>query len=419
MIKVCDAIMGAGKSSAAIRYMNEHSDQKFIYITPYLDEASRIKKGCPKLKFVEPSDKIEKYNFRKSDHTAALIKEGRNITTTHQAFRRYSSETLAYIRQWSYTLIIDENLELLEKYDIHADDIQIAMDAGYIKEENSVYSIQNEEYNGQMFRELFNFLHSRELVRIEDNNKVSLYYWILPSELITSFKDVFILTYLFQGQSIRYFLNIYNLEYSFIGIERTPDGGYQFGDFPGYIPEYTANIKNMLHILDNEKMNSIGADYHALSKHWFEKQDNEDEIEQLKRNVYNYFNNIHDNIPANQRMWGVYKTAESSVRGKGYTKSCVTFNLKSTNEYKDRKCLAYLPNIFMNVNEKKVYYRHGLEVDEDMFALSIMIQWIWRSAIRDGEEIYVYIPSKRMRTILTNWIETVSTGRSMTNNENV
>ena len=118
MIKVCDAIMGAGKSSAAIRYMNEHSDQKFIYITPYLDEASRIKTGCPKLKFVEPSDKIEKYNFRKSDHTTALIKEGKNITTTHQAFKRYSTETLDAIRQWGYTLIIDENYALALNTDL-------------------------------------------------------------------------------------------------------------------------------------------------------------------------------------------------------------------------------------------------------------------------------------------------------------
>ena len=37
-----------------------------------------------------------------------------------------------------------------------------------------------------------------------------------------------------------------------------------------------------------------------------------------------------------------------------------------------------------------------------------MVQWIWRSAIRDGGEVYLYIPSKRMRTILTKWIEKTS-----------
>ena len=59
----------------------------------------------------------------------------------------------------------------------------------------------------------------------------------------------------------------------------------------------------------------------------------------------------------------------------------------------------------MNVNEKKFYTKHGINVDEDAYALSIMVQWIWRSAIRDGDEIYLYIPSRRMRTLLEKWID--------------
>ena len=64
MIQVCDAIMGTGKSSAAITYMNEHQNEKFIYITPYLEEADRIKKGCKAMHFVEPSDKLKQYGFK-------------------------------------------------------------------------------------------------------------------------------------------------------------------------------------------------------------------------------------------------------------------------------------------------------------------------------------------------------------------
>ena len=59
MIQVCDAIMGTGKSSAAITYMNEHRNEKFIYITPYLEEAERIKNGCKDMHFIEPSDKLK------------------------------------------------------------------------------------------------------------------------------------------------------------------------------------------------------------------------------------------------------------------------------------------------------------------------------------------------------------------------
>lgn len=408
MVRVCDAIMGTGKSSAAITYLNEHPNDKFIYITPYLDEAARIKKGCPQLHFVEPSNKLKQYEFKKALHTAALIREGRNITTTHQAFKGYTQETLDCIKAQGYTLIVDENVDVLEMFEFHPDDLQLAVDAGYIADNNGVYSIANEGYKGKALQELFGLLKSRELIRMTDKDENSLFYWALPPELLTSFKDVFILTYLFSGQSLHHFMEIYNIPYEYIGIERTENGGYRFGDYPGYTPEYVYHLKDTLHILERDRINDVGDDYHALSMNWFKRGG--ENIEQLKRNVSNCFNNIWRDIPADKRLWGSYNGEFSKIRGKGYTKAFLTFNAKATNAYKDRECLVYIANLFMNVNEKKFYQMHGLEVDEDAYALSIMVQWIWRSAIRDGKEVYLYIPSRRMRTMLVNWIETTSKG---------
>lgn len=62
----------------------------------------------------------------------------------------------------------------------------------------------------------------------------------------------------------------------------------------------------------------------------------------------------------------------------------------------------------MNVGQKLFYQSNNIEVDDDEYALSTMVQWIWRSAIRNGEEIRLYVPSKRMRELLQNWIEEVS-----------
>lgn len=407
MVKVCDAIMGTGKSSAAITYLNEHPNDKFIYITPYLDEANRIKRGCPHMHFVEPSNKLKQYEFRKSLHTAALIREGQNITTTHQAFKGYTPSTLEDIRRQGYTLIIDENVDVLETFEFHPDDLQLAVDAGYIADNNGVYSIANDGYKGRALSELFTLLKSRELIRMTDKDENELFYWALPPELLTSFKDVFILTYLFRGQSLHHFMEIYDIPYTYIGIEKT-DAGYRFGDYPGYTPEYVYHLKDMLHILDKDKLNDIGDDYHALSMNWFRRDS--DGVEQLKKNISNCYNNIWRDIPADRRLWGSYNGAYNQVRGKGYSKSFLTFNAKATNAYRDKDCLVYIANLFMNVNEKKFYQMHGLEVDEDAYALSIMVQWIWRSAIRDGAEVYLYIPSRRMRTLLIDWIENTSKG---------
>lgn len=410
MVKVCDAIMGTGKSSAAIRYMNEHADEKFIYVTPYLAETERIRKECAKLNFVEPSDKLREYHFKKSMHTMALIEEGRNISTTHQAFKGYTQQTLDSIKQQGYTLIVDENVDILEAFEYHPTDLQVAIDAGYIKEQNGVYSLAKDDYDGLALREMMYLLKSRELIRVSDRDKDPLFFWTLPPELLTSFRDVFILTYLFQGQSIKYFMDIYNIQYEYIGIERTEDGGYQFGASPGYVPSYVYHLKDKLRILDNPKLNEVGENFYALSKSWYERDG--DGVQHLKRNIYNYYNNIWKDIPADRRMWGSYKGEMNKVKGKGYTKAFVTFNTKATNQYKSRDCLVYVANVFMNVNEKKFYNLHGIEVDENIYALSIMVQWIWRSAIRDGGVVNLYIPSKRMRTLLINWIENLSEGGS-------
>ncbi len=103
-------------------------------------------------------------------------------------------------------------------------------------------------------------------------------------------------------------------------------------------------------------------------------------------------------------MWSTYKSVKETLKGKGYTLGYTALNLKATNEYRSARYLVYACNLYMNVSEKIFYQQNGITVDEDAYALSIMIQWIWRSAIRDGEKIYIYLPSKRMRRILNDWM---------------
>ena len=406
MVKVCDAIMGTGKSSAAITYMNEHSDERFIYITPYLDEAARIKKQCPACNFVEPSDKLSKYNYKKSLHTAALISQGKCIATTHQAFKSYTNAMLMDIQKYGYILIIDENVDVLEAYDLHPDDLKMTVDGGYVEFDKNAYSLTGKPYDGAAMRDLFNMMKSRSLICVQDGDS-SLFYWALPPELITSFKQVFVLTYLFTGQSFHHFLEIYDIEYEYIGIEKQADGTFRFCDWPGYTPEYVSNLRDKLHIYYNDKLNEIGDDYYSLSLSWFERDG--DGVEQLKKNVYNFYRNICG-TPAAKRLWGSYKAGLYKIRGKGYSNAFLNFNARATNKYRDRNTIVYACNVFMNVREKTFYQMHGIDVDEDVFALSTMVQWIWRSAIRDGEEVILYVPSRRMRTLLENWIDSLSEG---------
>ena len=67
-------------------------------------------------------------------------------------------------------------------------------------------------------------------------------------------------------------------------------------------------------------------------------------------------------------------------------------------------------NRFADPNVMKFFASRGIEIDQDAFALSEMLQWIWRSAIRDDRPINLYVPSSRMRELLIDWIENTKQG---------
>lgn len=403
MIRLCDAIMGSGKSSAAITYMNEHPEKKFIYITPYLEEATRIRKACPKLRFREPQKGLPECGYTKTGHTIQLMKEGRNITSTHQAFLFYTQEVLDLVREKHYTLIVDEDVSVLDSCDIVEGDLELLVRAGYIAPQGDRYVVIDDSYTGEAFADIFRLLQSRDLVVFRSVEGLHFCYWKLPKDLIEAFDDVFILTYLAAGQGIRYFMDMCNISYKKIGVDLSQDGVYRFSDETCYIPDYVGSLSKYIHIFEHKKLNGIGEDWYALSKSWFAKGDNED---RLRKHINNYFHNLKKDAPANKRMWGTYSDNRNGLRGKGYTNAFVVFNERATNQYRERDVLAYAANPFMNVGQKLFYQKNGVDVDEDLYALSTMIQWIWRSAIRDGKPIDIYVPSRRMRELLIKWIAT-------------
>jgi hypothetical protein len=57
---------------------------------------------------------------------------------------------------------------------------------------------------------------------------------------------------------------------------------------------------------------------------------------------------------------------------------------------------------------KGYFEDRGITVYEELYALSEMIQWIWRSQIRDDQPIDVFIPSERMRSLFIEWLNSAS-----------
>lgn len=402
MIKVCDAIMGSGKSQSAIEYMNSHPETKFVYITPYLDEASRIAQACKGLSFVEPCDKLPEFHFKKLEHTRHLLLGGYNIATTHSAFRAYTMDMVEAIKKYEYTLIIDEAVDVFQEVKCSDGDIQLLIDAGYITESHGEYQHTGKEYTGTRLSDLCDMFKSNNLVVVDDGKRgPQYYYWAVPYDILCAFSDVFVLTYLFESSEFKYFLDIHRLDYINIGIRRNDDQ-YQFVDEPEYIPDYVSDIKNYLHIFYNDKLNRIGKNKNALSVNWLTTH--KAERETLKKNIYTFFR-YHMKAKNDQIMWSTYNKKVHYLRGRGYSKQNVEFNKKASNDYRDRTVLAYCVNLFPPPQKVHFFGKYGINYDSDGSALSTMVQWIWRSGIRDGRPIYIYIPSRRMRELLEAWLD--------------
>ena len=398
--------MGTGKSQSAIAYMNAHPNDRFIYISPFQSEANRIATNCPELDFVEPLDRKPQYQYTKTGHTRHLLLEGRNIASTHQCFKFYTPDMLEMITEQGYTLIIDENVTTIDSFVYHPDDLEIAVRGGLLREEGDTYTVTDVEYAGVALAQMMRLFKSRNLFKHKvKGGREAVWFWSLPVDLLTAFKDVFILTYMFEGQDLHQHLTMNGLPYQKVGVRRTQDGGWEFAESDFYIPEYVGTLSQHIHICDHSKLNSIGDDESSLSMNWFKTRP--DQVDKLANNISNYFRNLMSDFESDVRLWSTYKNEIAKLRQKGFYRSHLPFNHRASNEYRNRRVLVYAVNVYYNVETKRFLKHHGAEVNEDQYALSTMLQWIWRSAIRDGEDIYIYIPSSRMRRLLTEWIKDV------------
>ena len=387
--------MGGGKTSAAINQMKEDVSSKYIFITPYLDEVDRIKQDCSSREFISPQNKGK----GKLENLHYHLGRNENIASTHALFKHYTEYTLDLIKNGGYKLILDEVFNVVEKIDIHKDDLKLLIDQKIIEVKDEKVVWLDNSYHGD-FTSLKEMAQSNNIIYYQDN----LLLWTFPIEVFSSFDEVIILTYLFDAQIQKYYYDMNNVEIEYIGTN-FGNNQYHFSDTP-IIPSYTKLLKSKIHILQDEKLNLVGEKESALSVSWFMRESEKRQkpfIKMVKNNLVNLF--VHKyKSPSAQNMWTTFKDFKGHLSGKGYTTGFLSYNIRATNQYRHKDHLAYCANVYFNPFLKNYFIDKGVKVKEDKYALSELIQWVWRSAIRDGKEIWIYIPSKRMRELLEGWL---------------
>ena len=440
-IQVIDAPCGAGKTEYIIRYINAHPEELFLYIAPLRKMFDRIAglgeyagRGAKEI-FKTPTYNNPERTLRGG--IKQLIRAGENIMSTHQLFMMLDEETIELLQEQNYHLIIDEVLNSVSvikskeknteeedeifrglEQSVKADDLRLLLDGGYVSidynQRGLVRWIGTSLATVHRFSDLEAMIKSEAIYALEENFLV----WHFPVKAIEAFEKVTVLTYRFDSSEMRAYLQFNRKPYETKTV-RWKDNKPYLADLT---PEVALGLQwaQYIHILENDRLNAVGerprnSRKFPLSYSWYQDKSTKAAQKTLRDNVTNYFRHRLGAHP-DSVMWTTYKNYDNMVYPKGYTrkrsnkdqKTFVACNCRATEEYKDRYNLAYLVDRHLNPGLIRFFAQENIHIDKDEWASSEMIQWIFRSRIRDGSaadrSINIYIPSERMRRLLKAWL---------------
>ena len=231
----------------------------------------------------------------------------------------------------------------------------------------------------------------------------NLLMWLLPVDILCAFTEVFNLTYLFLGSYQCAYYQLHGLEFEMHSVTGSPDEGWHLTEYDPATQEAAMKerIRSLIEVYDGP-MNGIGNAPTALSRNWF-KNCGGALKQQLGKMLYYYQRHVVG-AKTSEVMWTCPKNDQLTIGGKRFAKKFVAAGTRATNNYASRGVLAYLLNCYMKPDIQAYFEDFGIQVNPELFAISEVVQWLWRSRIRNGEPIKVFMPSKRMRGLLEWWL---------------
>jgi arsenate reductase-like glutaredoxin family protein len=354
----------------------------------------------------KPDYKVVSTQGNGFDNFIDLIFDGYNVAITWKSFFYHITKIVNMKHITSkYNLILDNCLEVINQESlIPTKEIKALLKNGLLVVDNDGKCSFNTALFGKgdhwknlsetHFGKLQYFCDAGNLYLV--NNSVLINE--LPTKALMVWNKVYITSSFFTGSHLQNFFDKNHIEYTLENLS------FDFKKYKQLINIYDYDEKLSLRDLYKKSysgINAIGYDKNSLSTTNILK--NKDTPLVLKNNMHNYFKNKVRALKG-ERMWTSLKVLVDVIGGNRFENDWLAFNNSDTKSYTGVNNLAYLMNVFPPTFLKHFSKKKGYPIDQDMYALSEMVQWIWRSAIRNGEEINIYIPSSRMRQLLIDWL---------------
>ena len=426
VVEILDSIMSSGKTTAIIDWMDKNPQEKYIYVSPNLSEVVDRIPNSSKLDFISPS--VDEFNSTKLEHLNSLLLEGKHICCTHKLYLSMNNFSMDLIASRGYTVILDEEIDVMQSYKGYSfKDVQWLMKEGYIKQNESDGSVDwikdDELLNSSDHRYFYckNLCDKKALylTRFDINSvkaKSVMMVTQIPVRLLECAKRVIVLSYLFKGSILDCFLKL---------------KGFEIKDFTDVTVEYKrpSYFKDLITVVPPEDLKNFN-----LTSYWWEHKSTEkDGISKVQnyilRNARKYSNG--DNrlvcwtIPKD-RAKGVSTASKTTklVNPVGYvfskekvedennedkTKTVKTpcwlaQNTRATNNFAHKTVMIHCYNRYPLQDIASYLEDYNCKLDDDVFALSELLQWAYRGCVRKNQKMTLCIGSKRMYELFQNWI---------------
>ena len=370
-----------------------------MVIVPFLSEVERVKKGVQKsCTFHEPLTDNSYESKKQSLIDLAIC--GNNIVTTHKMF-----ESLVDVAKQGlfddYHIIIDEVPEVLSVVDSLSkkslNDIYI--DGGYLTVEDDGKVIPTQKWHEDskdvsdtLSLKLYRRAMCESLYLVNE----SYFIWAMPKELLIKGCTVTIYTFKSSGSLLCRYLDK----------EKIP-----------YVVERNISIEQKF-LNDAQKLITIEEVPPNISKMRFGygKQTEQLSNTSYRRKVVLYLKNLKQrklaNVSTDRIMITCVKEAWDNFKNKGGFKkgsrlgsaNWVANTTRGTNDYAHCSHAIYLYDQFVNPAMLRWLEVENQRQFEEEYALTEFIQWLYRTRVRKGEHVSVYIPSKRMEKIFRSWL---------------
>ena len=440
-IKIVEALCGCGKSYWMLEQIKKEPNKKWMWVTPFLDEAGdddkeitgRVRVQVPELNFKTPSitgvnyyhaDKNGKFiKTTKAKDFAELLSDGQNVSLTHSLFMQLTPAMIEAIEEHSYNIVIDETIE---KVSVHESknknlvaDVKTLIAANII-EVNDKGELAWKGSDLQMYVDIKELCDKSLLYLFNDRLLIKRY----SSLVYEKAESITILTYMFHASPMRMWLDINRLDYTYLEPTLRVTTEERMGQIRGLItieadrPEIlslhkkeSASLFSSQWYKDNFKPNN------AKDKAWRTTPSHK-LIKRVGASIYEKWWR-ENGCRSPKIMYTGFAAYSESVRTKGCNQKnlsevetkdrFVSKNARATNDHNDKTHLLYWVNVFPHVTVEKYLNsfmdRDEDKLDRDAYALSEMVQWVFRSAIREGKPIKIYIASPRMKRIFENWLK--------------